>query len=369
MAATASGVYALGLAMSTVAFPLTALHAGYSGTDVGLLVGLSAAAQLTSRLFLARVMRVLADRTLVVGAGGFLAVSDLAIVLSHQLAPFLAAALLQGVSRACFWTGLQTHVLRQAGSEGRRDLARVNLFSGIGLVAGPSLSGALGEISLSLSLAVAAAIALASCGPALMLRRMPVFVPPADRPPGRLWRRPGVDSGCWAGVTAGAWRALLSSYVPVALTAAGAGTSTVGILVSCADTGSIAGSAAAGRVRDGQLRRAYVASTLGAAAGIAVVVPAAGVPVLAAVFLAVSGLGAGVLQTLGPAMATQSVAPGERAEAVAVAGTFRAAALMVAPVGVAGLVLVAPLGVAMALAGALMVLPSLTARRPLPAQL
>ena len=66
MAATASGVYALGLAMSTVAFPLSALHAGHSGTDVGLLVGLSAAAQMTSRLFLARVMRVLADRTLVI---------------------------------------------------------------------------------------------------------------------------------------------------------------------------------------------------------------------------------------------------------------------------------------------------------------
>ena len=39
-AATASGVYALGLAMSTVALPLIALHAGFSGTQVGLLVGL-----------------------------------------------------------------------------------------------------------------------------------------------------------------------------------------------------------------------------------------------------------------------------------------------------------------------------------------
>lgn len=74
--------------------------------------------------------------------------------------------------------------------------------------------------------------------------------------------------------------------------------------------------------------------------------------------LAVSGLGAGALQTVGPAVATDAVHPEERGEAIAATGAFRAAALFVAPLGAAAVVLVAPVGVALALGGVLIVAPA-----------
>jgi MFS family permease len=344
-----------------VALPLLAISAGYSGVEIGVLTAVSAAAQMTTRMVLGPVMRVVPDWTLIAAAGLMLAASNAIVAISAAVVPFVVAELVQGVARACFWTGSQTHVVRGEGSSVGA-LATVNLVSATGLLAGPVIAGILSERSAQLALGVGAGIALVACVPALFLDRLPPFSLPTERPPGLLWRRPGVDAGCWAGVTAGAWRGLLGSYVPVALTAAQQSSSTVGALVSVANAASMAGSGIVGRIRQTWIAPVYALSTAATGLATGLVALLAGSPWAAAVALAASGLGAGALQTLGPAVATDAVHPEERGEAIAIAGTFRAAALFVGPLGVAGLVTFAPLSLAMAAAGTLIALPALSAR-------
>lgn len=360
--AAASAVYSLSLGTASVALPLLALRAGYSATEVGALTAVAAVAQMATRMLLGLAMRRWPDWTLVAGAALLLAVSNAVVALSAALLPFVLAQLLQGLSRACFWTGSQTHVVRGPG-RAARTLATVNLVSSVGLLAGPVVAGVLSERTPALALGVAAAVAGAAVLPTLLLDRLPLFVPPDDRPPGRLWRRPGVDAGCWAGVTAGAWRGLLTSYVPVALDAARQSATTVGTLVAVANGASLLGAAAAGRVR--RVRSSAVLLGAVVATGVATALTAAVAShvVLSAVVLAVSGLGAGALQVLGPALAAESVHPQERGDAIAVSGTFRAAALFTAPLAVAGLVVVLPLGAAVAVVGAAMTGPALALRR------
>lgn len=360
--AAASAVYSLSLGTASVALPLLALRAGYSATEVGALTAVAAVAQMATRMLLGLAMRRWPDWTLVAGAALLLAVSNAVVALSAALLPFVLAQLLQGLSRACFWTGSQTHVVRGPG-RAARTLATVNLVSSVGLLAGPVVAGVLSERTPALALGVAAAVAGAAVLPTLLLDRLPPFVPPDDRPPGRLWRRPGVDAGCWAGVTAGAWRGLLTSYVPVALDAARQSATTVGTLVAVANGASLLGAAAAGRVR--RVRSSAVLLGAVVATGVATALTAAVAShvVLSAVVLAVSGLGAGALQVLGPALAAESVHPQERGDAIAVSGTFRAAALFTAPLAVAGLVVVLPLGAAVAVVGAAMTGPALALRR------
>ncbi len=249
VAASAAGavVYSLALAVASVALPLLALRAGWSAFGVGALTAVSAVSQMATRMVLGAVMRRYADWTLVAASGVLLAASCGLAALSAAAVPFVLAQLVQGVSRACFWTGTQTHVVRGEGTSASA-LATVNLMASVGLLAGPALAGLLSERTPVLALAVGAVIALAAVVPTLLLDRLPPFVQPDDRPPGRLWRRPGVDIGCWGGVTAGAWRGLLGSYVPVALDAARQSPSTIGVLVSVANGAALVGSAAAGRV-------------------------------------------------------------------------------------------------------------------------
>ena len=362
--ATAGGavLFALALGVATVAVPLLAIAAGYNGIEIGILAALSALSQMSTRLVLGPVMRVFPEWTLVLAAGLLLAASNTVVAASSALVAFGLAQLLQGVARACFWTGSQTHVVRGDGPA-VRGLAVVNLASSVGLVAGPVLAGMLTERSPQLALGAGAGVALVACIPALFLHRLPPFALPEERPAGRLWRRPGVDGGCWAGVTAGAWRGLLGSYVPVALSAAQLTSSTIGVLVSVANTASLAGSGVVARVRGAWVGWSFAVATVATGVATAAVAVFAGSPWAAGAALAVSGLGAGVLQTVGPAMAAEAVHPQERGEVIAVTGTFRAGALFAAPLAVAAMLPVVPLTLAMAAAGAVIALPVLTARR------
>jgi MFS family permease len=362
-AVAASAVaFSFALGVATVAFPLIALQAGYSGVQVGVLTACSAITQMTTRSMLGRLMRHVADRGLVTSAAILVALSTGVLAVSSALVPFLLAQLLQGAARACFWTGSQTHVVRGAGSPVSA-LAMVNFVSSFGLLAGPVAAGVLLERGAGLTLLVATASAALAVPVTFLLDKLPPFTLPVDRPPGRLWRRPGVDAGCWAGVSAGAWRGLVGSYVPVALQQAGQSSSTIGALVSAANAASVVGAGSVGRVtRDGAWM-AFAAGTVASGLGTAAVAAVAGSVPLAAVALALSGLGAGALQTIGPAVATEAVHPQERGEAIAVTGTFRAGALFAAPLGVAGLILAVPLTAAMALAGTLIALPVLAVRR------
>jgi MFS family permease len=242
-------------------------------------------------------------------------------------------------------------------------LAMVNLLANAGLVLGPVLAGILTERSPQLALGVGAVIAAVGCVPAVLLRRLPPFSPPSDRPPGRLWRRPGVGAGCWAGVTTGTWRGLLGSYVPVALSAAQLSSSTIGVLVAVASSAALAGAGVVGRVRHVRLLVwSYALGVVATGIGTALVALLAGAPWAVGAALAVSGLGAGALQTVGPGMAAESVHPQERGDVIAVTGTFRAGALFVAPLAIAGMLAAVPLTLAMGVAGTAIALPALTAR-------
>jgi MFS family permease len=361
-AAGGAAVFSLALGLASVALPLLAIASGYNGVEVGVLTAVSALSQMGVRLVLGSVMRVLPDWTLVAAAAVLLAASNGLVVLSTAVVPFVVAELLQGVARGCFWTGSQTHVVRGPGSSVGA-LATVNFVAGLGLLAGPLLAGVLSEDSPQLALGVGAGIAMVACLPPLLLDRLPPFSPPVDRPPGYLWRRPGVGAGCWAGVTCGAWRGLLGSYVPVALAAAHQSSTTIGALVSVANAASIAGAGAVGRVRQSWISLSYAIGTLATGLATAAVALFASTGWAAGVALAISGLGAGALQTIGPAIASDAVHPEERGEAIAIIGTFRAAALFVGPLAVAALILTAPLSLAMATAGALMTVPVLSTRR------
>jgi MFS family permease len=357
--ATASGatIYSVALGVASVALPLLALEAGYSGVQVGVLVALSAVSQMLSRIGMGGWLNRLPDWTFVFSAGLMLALSSGLAALTTAVVPFAIAHLLQGVSRAFFWTGSQTHAVRGPRPP-VRGMAVVNLSSSVGLLTGPVLAGLLGERSLVLAMAVGAGLAVVGLVPALLLHRYPPFSPPKGSSQKRIWRRPGVDAGCWAGVSAGAWRGLLGSYVPVGLNQAGQSTGLIGVLVAIANAAQMSGSAGVTRLGRRGLARSLVVGAVLAGAGTAAVGFLAGHAVLAGVALAVSGVGAGLLQTAGPAVAVEAVHPEERGTVMATSGTFRAAALLASPLVAAGIVAVAPVSVALAVGGVLIAVPA-----------
>ena len=358
-------IFSFALGIATVAVPLLALRAGYSAAQIGAITAVSAVAQMATRMSLGPAMRRWPDWTLITAAGVLLAASSGLMALSSAVGPLVIANLLQGAARACFFTGTQTHVVRGPG-RAVGALATMNFVGSLGLLAGPAVAGVLSEQTPVLALTVATGAAALGIIPTFLLDRLPPFSPPADRPRGQIWRRPGVDIGCWAGVTAGSWRGLLSSFIPVALDSARHSSSTIGLLVTIANGAALAGAGIVGRVRERGTRWAFVVGTLAAGIGTALAVALADNVLLAALVLALSGLGAGALQTVGPAIATDSVHPEERGEAIAAAGTFRAAALFAAPLAVSGLVGFIALAPAMALVGAAMTVPALAIRRRRP---
>ena len=361
-AAGGAALFSCALGLASVALPLLAIEAGYGAVEIGLLTAVSAIAQMISRLGLGVVMRVLPDWTLVAGATVTLAASNAMVAMDAAVVPFVLAQLLQGIARACFWTGSQTHAVRREGSS-VKSLAAVNFVSNVGLLLGPLLAGLLAARSPAYALYWGAAMSAIALVPVVFMDRLRPFQRVKDRGSGQLWRRPGVSAGCWAGVTAGAWRGLVGSYVPVVLTHAGHSSTVVGALVAVANAASVGGSAVAGRTSHAALARAFAICTVVAGASLGVVGFLAGNAWLAGFALGVSGLASGTLQTLGPAIAADSVHPEERGEAIAVAGTFRAAALFMAPFGVAGLVLTMPLPAAIGVAGLLVMAPAVTAGR------
>jgi MFS family permease len=356
--ATAAGamIFSVSLSSAIVALPLLALEAGYSSVQVGVLVASSAVTQMLARVGMGAWMNRFADWTFVFAASVILVVSSGMAALTTSVVPFVAAHLLQGVARAFFWTGTQTHAVR-GDRPAVRGMAIVNLSSSVGLLTGPLVAGYVGEISLGLALMVATGLAAIGLVPAALLDRLPPFSPPTGSSQKRIWRRPGVDAGCWAGVSAGAWRGLISSYVPVALAAAGTSTSLIGIVLAAANAAQLAGSAAVARLGARGLARSLVAGAVAAGVGVGVVGFVAGNAWLAGTALALSGLGAGVLQTAGPAVAVGAVHPEERGAVVAASGAFRAGALLASPLAAAGVVAVAPVSVALAASGILIVVP------------
>lgn len=142
----------------------------------------------------------------------------------------------------------------------------------------------------------------------------------------------------------------------------------VGALVSVANVALLIGSGILVRGSRAESRTGMGLSVVVTGVGTAAVGLVADQPVLAGLALALSGLGAGVLQTLGPAMATRAVSADETGHAIVATGTFRAAALFLSPLGVAGgIALVGATSVAgLAVVGLLIALPALAVRRSMP---
>lgn len=349
--------FSFALGVASVALPLQAVAVGYSAVEVGVLTAISAISQMVGRLFLGRVMRVVPDWLIVAGACVLLGVSCVVVVGSSAVVPFVLAQLLQGLARAAFWTGSQTHVVRGDGSSVKA-LASVNLVGNVGLLAGPVAAGFLIGDDARLALVVAGVAALLSLLPAARLDRLPPFRKLSSRQPGRIWQRQGVWEGCYAGVAAGAWRGLLGSYVPLILVHAGHASLTVGVLVAVANTAAILGAWLVRRIQDeARIQEVLLIGVPVTGLALAAMGPLAFSTVLAAGALAVSGIAAGGLQVLGPATAADAVHPEERGEAIAATGTWRAASLFVAPLATAGLVAVMPIAAAMVVTGAAMALP------------
>lgn len=363
----ASSVAVLGFSVSlgigSVVIPLLALSAGYDAAVVGLLAATSAVTHLTARLQLPWLLGRVEDRWLIGGATLLLAISYGLLLVSTSLPVFLLSQLVSGAARASFWTGSQTHAVRQSESTVKA-LAIVNLLGSTGQVAGPAIGGLLAGISLPLAVAAGLVSGLVGSLAALGLLAMPTYDRTAAPRDGLLWRQPGIDAACWASFAGGGWRSLLGSYIPVVLTGAGHAPAFIGGLMSLADATGMIASGALVRFAHREIRTTMVLGVLAVGGAIALVPLVAEVPVAVAAALALGGVGSSLVTTLGPAVAATSGDRAHQGAAIALTGTFRALALFVVPAGIAAALVAVPLGVATAAAGLAIALPTLVVSRP-----
>jgi MFS family permease len=133
---------------------------------------------------------------------------------------------------------------------------------------------------------------------------------------------------------------------------------TIGGVVALANTATVAAAWAGRWSRATHFVLPLTVGILVTGLGVAVFGVTTEVVGLAAVALVISGLGMGLLQTIGPAVAADSVHEDERAEAIAAVGLYRASATFLAPFGVATLVLLMPLSYALVAVGGVMALPA-----------
>jgi hypothetical protein len=326
--------FSLSLGAAGLVIPLLAVAAGYDPASIGVLTAISAVSQLGFRLGLPWLLTRFPDRTLIIAANVMMVVSFGLLVVNHELPAFVVAQLLQGASRALFWTASQTHAVRGRGGV-VRSLAIVQTMGNVGQLIGPALAGLVAGQSLQAALVLAAVAAGVGLVSGIGMATLPPFPPQQRNGQPRIWRRPGVDLACWSSYSAGGWRAMLSSFVPVALAAAGQPPEVIGFLLMITEASGLAASGLLLRRRPPDVRRWLQLAVL-MVTGTLIVFPAVtGIAPLVAIALALGGIGSGLLMSLGPALATQSVLPAERGEAIAVTGTFRAAALLITPAAAA----------------------------------
>jgi MFS family permease len=354
-------LFTAALGLSSVALPLRALDGGLGAGAIGGLVALSALVQIVTRSRLGLVMRRVPDRALLTFAPLALSATFLLALIEPSVAALAAAWVVLALARACFWTAGQTHAVRGEGSSLGR-LTRLNFYGSVGALAGPLMAGLLAEGGIEIALVTGAVLSALAAVPARWLAVFEPFAKSRTTHQQAMWRRPGVDAACWSGATAGAWRGLLDGYVPVVLAEARHSSTTVGALVSVANAAAIVGTLLINRIKPSLTAVTYVVSMLSAALGLALLGYLADVVPVAAATLALSGVGAGVLQTLGPNLAATSVSADEKGDAMAAYGTVRTSAMFLAPLAVAGGVLVMPIAPALAVVGGALAVPALAVR-------
>lgn len=358
-------MFSFALSSLALVVPLLAVSVGYDAAQIGLLVALAAVTQIGTRLVMGPLTRRVADKMLLVTSAVMIALACVLIMLSTTLFVFAASQLVQGAARALFWTSSQTHAVR-ASSTSVKGLRRMNLAAGAGSLAGPACAGLLWGVSPPLPLLVAAIVGCVAIMPAALLHRFPLFARKvsSEGRNGHISRQPGVRAACGMSVAAGAWRSILDSFVPVALSLAGQPAVVIGLLLTTANGAMLAGSAASSWIRERGIRASFATGLLCTGLGLAATAPLAALTFAAAASLALSGLGAGILQTVGPAIATDEVGPEERGDALALTGTYRAVALFLAPIGMAGILAFTPLAPSLIWAGILITTPATIALRP-----
>ncbi|GAA4428906.1 hypothetical protein GCM10023169_30610 [Georgenia halophila] len=353
-AAVSAAVFALAMGIQGVAFPLLALAAGYGTAAVGAFVAVAAVSQILIRLYMGRMLRRISDKWFVVASGVLMIVTCLLMVASTHMAVLVLAQIVFGLSRACFWTGIQTHMVRESRSS-VRGLSIINGGSVVGSLIGPALAGWLSAESVVPALLCAAGAGALTAFVASLLVYLPPFPPrePGTRLRERLFAQPGFVAGGIATTSAGTWRGILTSYVPVVLTEAGKSSSTVGMLSAAANGALFFGSwlsAPLGRISS---KRTLIAATLAAGATVAALGVVAGSTVGAFAVLVISGAAAGVLQVLGSAVAVDGVAENDKGDAIATLGTFRSVGMFAGPAIMAGAVVMMPLAASFAVVGGL----------------
>lgn len=343
--ALTSLVFGMTLRLSGVVLPVYMRHEGQALSTIGLVVAASGLAQLLTRPWLSVLLRRFPDRSIILCAIGLLIVSGLAVLAGPFLGVFVVSQLLQGSARALYWTASQTYVVR-GRDRSATALAEVNFASSVGQLAGPALAGFLLGESLWGSVLATGICPLLCLLQASRLDRHDPFPPRERTTTIGSWRTGMVRSGCWAGVAAGAWEGLAGSYLPILLLAAGFASSGVGLSLSAANLGGVVGGLAAARLGPRNVPTALWAGAIATGLGLACTAAWADHVVIVVAALGLASTAAGMLRTLGPAAASDSVPAGIRGDALTATGTYRAVALVVVPALVGGIVAVTTLPVA-----------------------
>ncbi len=348
-------LFSLSLGVTLVAYPLFVVGLGRSKTEAGLLLGMSAAVQVLTRWQLGSVMRAVSNADVVTGAALLMGLAVGLLVLSSSLVALTVSAAVQGVARACFWTGNQVQIVRSPRPTPRA-IATLNSVATVGMLIGPALGGAIAQSSYRAAFGAAAAIAILGAVPTFMLSRPAPFARVGGHSYVELLRNRGVRVGFWASVAVGAWRGLLGSYVPIGLDAAGSSETVIGLIVAVANGAAAVGgymavSAEGPRVAAGVARWGAVTAVATAVVGFELHAAA-----LTAA-LVVGGLATGLVQVLAITAVSQAVRPELQGDAVTVAGVARGLTLSGAPFGVAAL-LVLGLGPAVLIVTAVLIGPA-----------
>ena len=339
--------FALSLGIATVTIPLLALGAGYEPAAIGFLAATAAASQLVTRLTLPWLLGRYADRGLIALSAALMVGAFSLLLVSTALPAFLVAQLAQGAARALFWTSSQTHAIRSGGPAVRR-LVDLNLAGNAGTLTGPALAGLLATLGLPVALAGAALSAAAAALVAPLMTRLPAYDRRQSVGALRILRRDGVDVASWANFVAGTWWAMIGSYIPVVLVAAGFGPALIGWLVTISEGAGAVTLLVIRRARPERIRRIVRVGAFAEMAALAGIALAPALLPAYAGLLIVGGMAAGAVTSLGPALVTMVSKDQEHGDALAMSGTFRSFALLGAPAAVGALLAVVTLPVALA---------------------
>jgi hypothetical protein len=354
--------FSISLGVGIVAIPLLALASGYSPASVGFLVAAAAATQLAARLAMPWMLGRFPDRTLIALSSGLMLAAFGLLLLSTTLVVFVLAQVLQGAGRAIFWTGSQTHAVRDQPHSVRR-LVDISVASNAGTLIGPALGGVLATIGLQAALMAGVVGAAGAAFGTVFLQRLEPFDRRHAVGSRRLLRRGGVDVACWASAASGVWMAILGSYVPVILLGAGIGSVGIGWLITVSEAAAAVALISLRRI---SRERILGVVSMGTAGTLAALVAVALLPANAlgyAALLIVGGAASGVVTTLAPAIASLAAALDEQGDALSLSGTFRAAALFASPASVGALLAYAPLGAAITVVAVAVGLPGLVVGR------